>query len=169
MLVGVHAQICFRVCVCTRRVLSNSGTAVILACTYISCVCVCMCVYVCVYVCACVSACVSVSVCVWCVCVHVCMCVCACLCVCGFLYFCVCARMYMRVFVCDYECAHEYEHVCTLHVAWQIYSVHTVQVYMCRTVPQNIHIYYIVYSMRPMIATSMLKQTSYTFGKGVLH
>jgi hypothetical protein len=58
MLVGVHAQICFRVCVCTRRVLSNSGTAVILACTYISCVCVCMCVYVCVYVCVCVCVCV---------------------------------------------------------------------------------------------------------------
>jgi len=67
--------------------------------------------------------------CVWCVCayqyvrnsvyVYVCVCVrvCVCVCVCGFLYFCVCARMYMRVFVCKYECAHEYEHVCTLHVA----------------------------------------------------
>ena len=47
-------------------------------------------------------------------------CVCAfvcCVCVCVFLYFCMCARMYMRVFVCKYECAHEYEHVCTLHVA----------------------------------------------------
>ena len=83
-------------------------------CVYACVVCVCAYQYVrnsvCEYMRVCVCVCVCVTACV-------CVCVCLCVCVCGFLYVCVCARMYMRVSVCKYECAHEYEHVCTLHVA----------------------------------------------------
>jgi len=102
-------------------------------------VCASICVYVCVCVCVCVIACVCVCVCV---CVVFCMFVCVLVCICACLY----ASMNVRMNMSTYA-----------RYMWQIYSVHTVQVYMCHTVPQNIHIYYIVYSMRPMITTSMDK------------
>ena len=97
--------------------------------------------YVCVCVCVCDCVCMCVCVCLR-VCVFFCVFVCVLVCICA----CLCACMNVRRDMSTYA-----------RYMWQIYSVHTVQVYMCHTVPQNIKIYYIVYSMRPMVTTSMDK------------
>jgi hypothetical protein len=99
--------------------------------------CVCVCV-----VCVCVRTSMCVTVCV-CVCVVLCIFVCVLVCICACLY----ASMHVRMNMSTYA---RYIHV----YMWQIYSAHTEQVYMCHNVPQNIHIYDTVYSMRPMITTS---------------
>jgi len=71
-------------------------------------------------------------------------------CVCACMYMCLYAGMHVRMKMSTYA---RYMRV---YVA-DIYSVHTVQVYMCHIVPQNIPNTIWYKYQRPMITTSMDK------------